>query len=72
VHADGTFDRVEVDRETARNLYTASLESAQNAGFKLTAEPIRLTPQEKLVEIVRRSQDLALEGEGGEADEGDK
>src|SRR5262249_24356433 len=39
---------------------------------KLAAEPIRLTPQDKLVSIVRRSQELALEGEGGEADEGDK
>ena len=32
-------------------------------------EPIRLVPQDKLVEIVRRSQALALEGEGGEADQ---
>jgi CRISPR-associated protein Csb1 len=39
---------------------------------QLAAEPIRLIPQDKLVEIVRRSQALALEGEGGEADEGDK
>jgi CRISPR-associated protein Csb1 len=72
VHADGRVDRTEVDREAARRTYAASLEAAQKAGFKLAAEPIRLTPQDKLVEIVRRSQTLALEGEGGEADEGDK
>jgi CRISPR-associated protein Csb1 len=72
VHADGGVDRTEIDREAARRTYAASLEAARKAGFKLVAEPIRLTPQDKLVEIVRRSQALALEGEGGEADEGDK
>jgi CRISPR-associated protein Csb1 len=72
VHADGGVDRAEVDRETARTTYAASLEAARKAGFKLATEPIRVMPQEKLVEIVRRSQALALEGEGGEADEGDK
>ena len=29
-------------------------------------QPLRLTPQDKLVEIVRKSQELALAGEGGE------
>jgi CRISPR-associated protein Csb1 len=69
VHADGTVDRVEIAAEAARALFTASLEAAHRAGFKLSTEPVRLTPQDKLVEIVRRSQTLALEGEGGEAAE---
>lgn len=72
VHADGSVDQLEIDRKVARSLYAASLEAARQSGFKLAAEPIRLTPQDKLVEIVRRSQVLALEGEGGEADESDK
>jgi CRISPR-associated protein Csb1 len=72
VHADGSVDRADLDREAARALYKASLEAARKAGFQLSTEPIRLTPQEKLVEIVRRSQTLALEGEGGEADDGDE
>jgi CRISPR-associated protein Csb1 len=72
VHTDGGVDRTEIDREAARRTYAASLEATRKAGFKLAAEPIRLIPQDKLVEIVRRSQALALEGEGGEADEGDK
>jgi CRISPR-associated protein Csb1 len=72
VHPDGRIDTVEVDRKAARALYTAAFEVAAKAGFKFPAQPIRLTPQDKLVEIVRRSQTLALEGEGGESDEGDK
>jgi CRISPR-associated protein Csb1 len=45
--------------------------AAQSAGFALSAEPLRLTPQDKLVEIVRQSQKLALAGEGGEQDGAD-
>jgi CRISPR-associated protein Csb1 len=69
VHADGTIDRVEINAASARALYASAAESARAAGFKLAAEPIRLTPQEKLVEIVRQSQRLALEGEGGNAED---
>jgi CRISPR-associated protein Csb1 len=69
VHPDGSVAKVEIGRESARAVYTAAHAAAANAGFKLPSEPIRLTPQDKLVEIVRRSQRLALEGEGGEAEE---
>jgi|HubBroStandDraft_1064217.scaffolds.fasta_scaffold00196_14 CRISPR-associated protein Csb1 len=68
VHPDGTVDRVEIDGVAARALYAASFEAAVKAGFRLSAEPVRLAPQPKLVEIVQRSQKLALEGEGGEAE----
>ena len=69
VHADGAVGRLEIDRSVARQLYAKAFEEARAAGFDLSAEPIRLTPQDKLVEIVRKSQALALEGEGGEADQ---
>ncbi|CAO3451143.1 CRISPR-associated protein Csb1 [Azospirillum argentinense] len=42
--------------------------AAIEAGFALPEEPIRLIPQDKLIAIVRRSQELALEGKGGEGD----
>jgi CRISPR-associated protein Csb1 len=70
VHADGAFDPIDIDRAAARALYAAALESARASGFQLAADPVRLTPQDKLVEIVRKSQRLALEGEGGEAEDG--
>jgi len=69
VHPDGSTDEVSLDREAARALYRAAYQDAARAGFDLSAEPLRLEPQEKLVEIIRRSQELALSGEGG--DEGD-
>jgi CRISPR-associated protein Csb1 len=70
VHADGGVEPLDVDPGVTSALYAAALVGAHQAGFKLAVEPIRLTPQDKLIEIVRRSQTLALEGEGGEADEG--
>ncbi|HEY7296521.1 MAG TPA: type I-U CRISPR-associated RAMP protein Csb1/Cas7u [Xanthobacteraceae bacterium] len=70
VHADGNTERVDISREAARALYSESAKAAQDVGLQLLKEPIRLKPQDKLVEIVRRSQALALEGEGGETDEG--
>lgn len=66
VHPDGNTTSLELDRSTARSLYEETFEAAQSAGFALSTEPLRLTPQDKLVEIVRRCQELALSGEGGE------
>ena len=71
VHADGTTEKVEIGRDSARAVYAAAHAAAAKAGFKLPAGPITLTPQDKLVHIVRESQRRALEGQGGEA-EGDE
>lgn len=71
VHPDGSTDEVTIDRASARALYEGAFEAARAAGFTLSADPLRLTPQEKLVAIVRQSQELALAGEGGEAEETD-
>jgi CRISPR-associated protein Csb1 len=70
VHPDGATASVALDRKAARDLYAAAFEAACAAGFALAAEPIVLTPQDKLVELVRKSQELALAGAGGE-DEGE-
>ncbi|CAB4243744.1 CRISPR-associated protein Csb1 [Methylacidimicrobium sp. AP8] len=70
VRPDGRTEEISIDRETARTLYREAFKTAQEAGFHLSATPLRLTPQGKLVEIVRKSQELALAGAGGEAEEG--
>jgi CRISPR-associated protein Csb1 len=69
VHPDGSIEAVEIDRGAARRLYADAYVAARDAGFAFAREPIRLVPQEKLVTIVKKSQQLALEGEGGEAGE---
>ena len=69
VHLDGSTTEIALNRTSALNLYRASFEAATKAGFEFPAKPVRLTPQDKLVKIVRDSQELALEGEGGESGE---
>ena len=67
VRADGTVEEVELDREGASRLYRDAYAQAEAAGFRF--QSLVLEPQDKLVEIVRRSRALALEGMGGEDDE---
>lgn len=69
LHADGRTEELPLDREAARRLYADAYAAARDAGFAFPREPIRLSPQDKLVAIVRRSQRLALEGEGDETGE---
>lgn len=70
VKADGTTQDLSVDRRDAHALYNAAFSAAKEAGFSLSEHPLRLSPQEKLVEIVRKSQELALSGAGSD-DEGE-
>ena len=62
VHADGSTEPVDVDRAAARALYQEAYKAAGSAGFAF--RPITLQPQDKLIEIVRRSRELALLGDG--------
>ena len=66
VHADGSAEELEIDRADARALYRDAYANAEAEGFEFRS--LTLEPQEKLVEIIRRSRHLALEGEGGEED----
>ena len=67
VHADGSTEALELDRKEARKLYIEAYDAAKEAGFAFRS--LALTPQPKLVEIVRRSRQLALEGADGDGDE---
>lgn len=67
---DGSTRRVEIDAGAAVVLHEEAFEAARAAGFALDPEPVTLTPQAKLVALVRRSQEKALADEGGEEDGG--
>ncbi len=68
VKFDGSTEPVTIDVGGARRLYTEALQAAKRAGFAFPDAPIRLTPQDKLVSIVKESQNRALAGEGGDSD----
>lgn len=61
VQSDGKSAAIELDLLGARTLHADAYEAAQAAGFNLDATPVVLTPQDKLVHIVRESQRKALE-----------
>jgi CRISPR-associated protein Csb1 len=67
---DGNVTTVELTRESSVALYREALAQARQAGFTLAAEPVRLTPQPKLVHIVRDSMNRAMADEGGEGEDG--
>ena len=69
VRADGSTETVDLEREEARALYEDAYARTSSAGLRF--ESVTLKPQDKLVEIVQRSRELALEGAGGEEADGD-
>lgn len=69
IHPDGTV--AELDALDPRALYSDTFEAAERAGIELRKSPIELKPQEKLIAIVRKSQELALQGQGGDDSEAD-
>ena len=69
VHPDGSTDKTELNRPEARALYREAYAAAETAGFAFRS--LALEPQDKLVDIVRQSRKLALEGEGGESGDGE-
>ena len=64
VHADGSTESLELNQAEARCLYRDAYAAAIEAGFQFGS--LTLKPQPKLVEIVRRSRELALDSAGGD------
>ncbi len=66
---DGTSKAVALDLVAARALHNDAFAAAQAAGFALDGTPVTLQPQEKLVHIVKASQQKALADEAGPDEE---
>lgn len=65
---DGSTKTIQqFDRAAAQQLYRTAYEDAKLAGFEF--RPLNLKPAPKLVEIIRQSRDLALEGQGGDEED---
>jgi CRISPR-associated protein Csb1 len=63
VHCDGSTTAFEMDAESAARLFQEAVSSAKAAGFAWDEQPLRLVPQERLVELVAMSRAKALAGE---------
>lgn len=64
VRADGSTEKLELTRAEALALYAEAVTAAEAAGFALVKDPITLTPQDKLVHIVKESMERALSDQG--------
>jgi CRISPR-associated protein Csb1 len=69
VKFDGSAEQIDLDLNAARAVYAECVAAVREAGFTFSSEPLKLKPQAKLVQIVQKSRELALAGEGGEAAE---
>jgi len=69
VRADGSSEEFELDRTAVRALYRDAHGEAEAAGFRFRS--LTLRPQDKLVEIVRSSRQLALGGQSSEDEDGE-
>ena len=66
---DGAVESVTLSRAEAATLYAEAYANAKKAGFELDGTPVRLTPQLRLVQIVKESMNRALNDEGGEGED---
>ena len=63
VHPDGTSTPFCITSGKAISILQEAIQQAVNAGFSWDHEPLRLVPQERLVQLVALSRARALEGE---------
>lgn len=68
VHWDGSTSPVEFDFPSSEALYWEAYQQAERAG--LVFRSLMLKPQDKLVDIIHQSRELALESKGGEEGNG--
>ena len=64
----GEIRTVEVNSECARQLLASCVEGVQRAGLAWHTDPIRLEPSQRLVELVRMSEQATAVAEGGNDD----
>jgi CRISPR-associated protein Csb1 len=63
VAPDGSTRRVELSRATTHALLIEAVRKAGAAGLPWEAEPVRLVPDPRLVQLVERSRAMALKGD---------
>lgn len=70
VRTDGSLEKLEITPDIAIALFKEAVAKAKEAGFRWNTDPIRLSPQARLVELVALSRAQALAGEKEENNAG--
>jgi hypothetical protein len=64
VQADGEVHPLALDLPTVCTLFRQAVDAAARQGLSMRTTDLVPKPQDKLLELVRRSRHLALRGEG--------
>lgn len=70
VHADGTTEPLALNLDEACRLFLSAANAASTNGLVVRQKDLMLEPQDKLIELVRKSREKALRGEESSAEEG--
>jgi len=62
VHADGRVEAFQMDSKSARAEFDAAVADAKKVGLAWNEEPTMLTPQPKLIELIKKSRDIQALG----------
>ena len=58
VNADGSSSSLEVDSAAAISVYKDAIAAARRAGLPWNSEPVSLSPQPKLIDLIKKSREL--------------
>lgn len=58
VNADGSSSALKIDSNSAISAYQEAVLTAQRAGLPWNAQPVALSPQQKLVDLIKRSRQI--------------
>ena len=58
----GVATEFDVPRDVLLQVYSEAIAEARRVGFKWRKEPVSLTPQEKLVKLIRKSHEIQAQG----------
>ena len=62
VHADGRIETMTLDSKAVRAELEDAINAAKLAGLAWQDEPVMLTPQPKLIELIKKSRELQALG----------
>jgi CRISPR-associated protein Csb1 len=58
VNADGSSSPLKIDSRSAIDAYQGAIAMAKKAGLPWNAEPVLLSPQQKLIDLIRKSREI--------------
>lgn len=58
VNADGSSSELDIDSAAAISAYTSAIEVATKAGLPWNPKPVPLSPQQKLIDLIKKSREV--------------